>query len=221
MAVEGNKRFSNQARQMQASGVIRFWRSLRARLILLVLLASVPLLAITLYTVAEIRNGEVENTRLELQGLSRLAEGRLHQAAQASQHLLYALSQLPAIALCDGVNPGSRLSLSGRNHFRPARATKRFVAGDPALVFRAEGRRWLWRSHCSMRARTDFAPELPNIMGVESEIREALTNLVFNADGGKEGIAVFRASLDRVISKPPKLRELREVPVDLCRPGDT
>ena len=33
----------------------------------------------------------------------------------------------------------------------------------------------------SIRPLTELAPGLPNIMGVESEIREALTNLVFNA----------------------------------------
>jgi CheY-like chemotaxis protein len=39
-----------------------------------------------------------------------------------------------------------------------------------------------------IRAQTDLAPDLPNIMGVESEIREALTNLVFNAaDAMPEG----------------------------------
>jgi len=86
---------------MQAAGVIDFWRSLRARLVLLVLLASAPLLAITLYTANEIRNGEVERARVELQGLSRLAEGRLQQAVQASEHLLHAFSQMPAIARGD------------------------------------------------------------------------------------------------------------------------
>jgi signal transduction histidine kinase/PAS domain-containing protein/ActR/RegA family two-component response regulator len=39
-----------------------------------------------------------------------------------------------------------------------------------------------------IRALTELAPELPKIMGVESEIREALTNLVFNAvDAMPEG----------------------------------
>lgn len=33
----------------------------------------------------------------------------------------------------------------------------------------------------TIQSVTDFAPDLPKIMGVESEIREALTNLVFNA----------------------------------------
>jgi CheY-like chemotaxis protein/anti-sigma regulatory factor (Ser/Thr protein kinase) len=32
-----------------------------------------------------------------------------------------------------------------------------------------------------IQARTELTPDLPSIMGVESEIREALTNLVFNA----------------------------------------
>jgi CheY-like chemotaxis protein len=39
-----------------------------------------------------------------------------------------------------------------------------------------------------IRARMEMAPDLPKIMGVESEIREALTNLVFNAvDAMPEG----------------------------------
>jgi signal transduction histidine kinase/CheY-like chemotaxis protein len=39
-----------------------------------------------------------------------------------------------------------------------------------------------------IRALTELAPDLPKIMGVESEIREALTNLVFNAvDAMQEG----------------------------------
>jgi signal transduction histidine kinase/CheY-like chemotaxis protein/HAMP domain-containing protein len=39
-----------------------------------------------------------------------------------------------------------------------------------------------------IRTSTDFSPGLPHIMGVESEIREALTNLVFNAvDSMPEG----------------------------------
>ena len=39
-----------------------------------------------------------------------------------------------------------------------------------------------------IRALTELAPDLPKIMGVESEIREALTNLVFNAaDAMPEG----------------------------------
>ena len=44
------------------------------------------------------------------------------------------------------------------------------------------------RNGIVIRTNTDFAAELPNIMGVESEIREALTNLVFNAvDAMPEG----------------------------------
>ncbi|MES2695267.1 MAG: ATP-binding protein [Verrucomicrobiota bacterium] len=44
--------------------------------------------------------------------------------------------------------------------------------------------------------RTEFAPDLPAIKGVEGEIREALTNLIFNAvdampTGGKIGLRTF------------------------------
>ena len=40
----------------------------------------------------------------------------------------------------------------------------------------------------AIRALTELAPDLPQVMGVESEIREALTNLVFNAvDAMPEG----------------------------------
>ena len=39
-----------------------------------------------------------------------------------------------------------------------------------------------------IRLETDLAPDLPDIMGVESEIRDALTNLIFNAvDAMPEG----------------------------------
>lgn len=51
--------------------------------------------------------------------------------------------------------------------------------------------RWsdMAQSHgIAIRALTELAPDLPTIMGVESEIREALTNLVFNAvDAMPEG----------------------------------
>jgi len=40
----------------------------------------------------------------------------------------------------------------------------------------------------TIHARTELAPELPTVVGVESEVREALTNLVFNAiDAMPEG----------------------------------
>jgi PAS domain S-box-containing protein len=44
------------------------------------------------------------------------------------------------------------------------------------------------RRGVAIRLETELAPDLPNVMGVESEIREALTNLIFNAvDGMPEG----------------------------------
>ena len=146
------------------AGFIGFGRSLRARLVWLVLLASAPLLAITLYTASELRKAETEDARIELQGLSHLAEGRLRQAVQGSEQLLRALSQIPAIAagdtaecarvfspllgqrytnfvvidaqgetLCDAANPNSRLNLSGRAHFKQARATRSFAVGYPTV----------------------------------------------------------------------------------------
>ena len=86
---------------MRTSRVVSFWRSLRTRVVLLVLLTSIPLLVITLYTASEVRKGEVDSARIELEGLSRLAEGKLQQVVQASEHLLHALSQTPAIARGD------------------------------------------------------------------------------------------------------------------------
>jgi PAS domain S-box-containing protein len=52
-----------------------------------------------------------------------------------------------------------------------------------------------------IRALTDLAPDLPKIMGVESEIRETLTNLVFNAvdalpEGGTLTLRTRRADAD-------------------------
>ena len=42
----------------------------------------------------------------------------------------------------------------------------------------------------AIEMRTELAPDLPAIMGADNEIREALTNLIFNAvdampDGGR------------------------------------
>jgi len=75
--------------------------SLRLRLVLLVLLASVPLLGITLYIAAEIRRAEVSSAQTEMQGLARIAEGKLRLMVEASEGLLFALSEVPALARGD------------------------------------------------------------------------------------------------------------------------
>jgi signal transduction histidine kinase/CheY-like chemotaxis protein len=54
--------------------------------------------------------------------------------------------------------------------------------------------------------RLDLQPDLPPVMGVESEIREALTNLVFNAvdampEGGTLTLRTRRSDGDRVIAE--------------------
>jgi CheY-like chemotaxis protein len=54
--------------------------------------------------------------------------------------------------------------------------------------------------------RLDLQPGLPPVMGVESEIREALTNLVFNAvdampEGGILTLRTCRSGMDRVLAE--------------------
>jgi PAS domain S-box-containing protein len=61
-----------------------------------------------------------------------------------------------------------------------------------------------------IQARTELAPDLPMIPGIESEIREALINLVFNAvdampDGG---ILTLRTRVDRRKRTPAMLRSV-------------
>ena len=75
--------------------------SLRRRLVLLVLLASLPLLGITLYTTLEIRRDEVSTAQDEIQGLARIAEGKLRVMLDASESLLFSLSQVPELARGD------------------------------------------------------------------------------------------------------------------------
>ena len=74
---------------------------MRLRLVLLVLLASVPLLGITLYTAQEIRRAEIFSSHSEMQDLARIAEDRLDTMMTTSETLLYALSQVPAVARGD------------------------------------------------------------------------------------------------------------------------
>src|SRR5262249_2904470 len=69
--------------------------------------------------------------------------------------------------------------------------------------------------------RTELAPDLPAIMGVESELREALINLVFNAvdampDGGT---LTLRTSLTDSISTAGEAPTLRHVHVEVTDTG--
>jgi signal transduction histidine kinase/ActR/RegA family two-component response regulator len=68
---------------------------------------------------------------------------------------------------------------------------------------------------------TDFQLELPPIMGVESEIREALINLIFNAvDAMPEGGALtLRTKLDAIAPALGKIPGLRHVHVEVTDTG--
>ena len=60
---------------------------------------------------------------------------------------------------------------------------------------------------------TDFPPQLPSIMGVESEIREALINLIFNAvdampEGGTLTLRTRLAGGNATLGKAPAMRHL-------------
>lgn len=68
--------------------------------------------------------------------------------------------------------------------------------------------------------RMELAPDLPAVMGVESEIREALINLIFNGvdamPGG--GVLTLRTSSAELKPSSPELGTLRNVDVEV---GDT
>jgi PAS domain S-box-containing protein len=71
----------------------------------------------------------------------------------------------------------------------------------------------------AIRMRTELAPDLPNVMGVESEIREALTNLIFNAvDGMPEGgILTLRTLVSD--GRPDGTSTLRQVYLEVADSG--
>jgi signal transduction histidine kinase/ActR/RegA family two-component response regulator len=54
---------------------------------------------------------------------------------------------------------------------------------------------------CTIEMQTDFAPEVPDLIGIESEIREAFTNLVLNAVDAlpKGGRITFRTKVTRSV----------------------
>jgi CheY-like chemotaxis protein/anti-sigma regulatory factor (Ser/Thr protein kinase) len=72
-----------------------------------------------------------------------------------------------------------------------------------------------------IHVRTDLAPDAPAIMGVESEIREALTNLIFNAvDAMPEGGELtLRTKVAEITLKPNDSPALRRVLVEVTDTG--
>ncbi|PXX46998.1 response regulator [Undibacterium pigrum] len=69
--------------------------------------------------------------------------------------------------------------------------------------------------------QTEFALDLPDIMGVHGEIREALTNLIFNAvDAMPEGgTLTLRTSVVQDLLKSTKEVILKQVCIDVCDTG--
>jgi signal transduction histidine kinase len=69
--------------------------------------------------------------------------------------------------------------------------------------------------------RTEWASDLPAIMGVESEIREALTNLIFNAaDAMPEGgTLTLRTKLAATATDSPEASVLQRVDVEVTDTG--
>jgi PAS domain S-box-containing protein len=72
-------------------------KSLRVRLVLLVLIPSIPLLAITAYVASELRNRDVANARAELTAFASLAATDLQDASQETRNLLEAVARIPAV----------------------------------------------------------------------------------------------------------------------------
>src|SRR5207244_5769394 len=67
----------------------------------------------------------------------------------------------------------------------------------------------------AIETRTELAPELPSIMGADNEIREALTNLIFNAvdampNGGPLTLRTRVAQENGLESQQPSIPKLVE-----------
>lgn len=71
--------------------------SLRARLLLLVLLAIVPALGLILYTASEQRRGAATEVQANVLRLAKFAAANQGQATEGARQLLLALSQLPEV----------------------------------------------------------------------------------------------------------------------------
>ncbi len=74
------------------------------------------------------------------------------------------------------------------------------------------------RRGVSIQVRTELAPDLPAIMGAENEIREALTNVIFNAidampSGGPLTLRTQVVHQDAVLPQGPSTRGLVQVEV--------
>jgi len=72
--------------------------SLRFRLILLVMLPSIPLFALSIYTTERLRGSAVDNAVPRLTTLSLLAATELRAAVDGGENLLSTLAQIPGIA---------------------------------------------------------------------------------------------------------------------------
>ncbi|MFZ6742476.1 response regulator [Undibacterium sp. JH2W] len=72
-----------------------------------------------------------------------------------------------------------------------------------------------------INVHTEFLPDLPDIMGVHGEIREALTNLIFNAvDAMPEGgVLTVRTNVVQDLLESTKEVILKQVCIDVCDTG--
>jgi PAS domain S-box-containing protein len=76
-------------------------KSLRVRLVLLVLIPSIPLLAITAYVANELRNRDIASAQAELTAFAAVAASELQDSSGETQNLLQAIARIPAVARAD------------------------------------------------------------------------------------------------------------------------
>ncbi len=88
----------------------RPFSSLRARLILLVLLALLPTMAILVYNAAGDRNREIAQIRADALTLSRLTAGQQEQVIESARQVLILLAQLPEVRRGDPAACSARLA---------------------------------------------------------------------------------------------------------------